>query len=143
MQNIENKRLALGRSFYHQFQLCLARKHTFQLWPAAVVGQAGLIAGLKVYFFRSKAICEIPRHNVLMSFDNLIGQKVSFRRQGGFKRGILMDYVMDQTTMMPVFYVECEKKAIFAVAFFDLFLTSKQADRVLPEMYSTTSLLSW
>ncbi|XP_050300866.1 uncharacterized protein LOC126739287 [Anthonomus grandis grandis] len=131
-------------SCYNPFQLVLARKKKYQLWPAAILGEATILKGYKVYFFRSKDIIDLPRENILMFIEYLLDKEVSFRRAKRCKRGILKEIHMDETTAVPDFLVEVNKKtlALFHVPFFDLFLTTKQANQVLPEKTSDFSLLS-
>ncbi|ENN73553.1 hypothetical protein HUJ04_008525 [Dendroctonus ponderosae] len=132
-----------GPKCFKPFQLVLARKSKFQLWPAAIVGDATLVPGFKVYFFRSQDVMDLPRAHILMFFENLLERDVSFRLNNGWKKGVLKQFQMDDKAFIPEFCVETRKGLQHTVPFFDLFLTTKQADLVLPEVVSQTSIISW
>lgn len=95
-----------------------------------------------VYFFRSKDVLDIPRKNIVMLFKNLLGNEVSFRQHSGWRKGILKEINMEQSSIIPQFFIEGRKGVMHTVAFFDLFLTTQQAKQVLPENHSQSSLFS-
>lgn len=130
------------KNSFDPFQLVFARKTKFQLWPALILGEASLMEGFKVYFFRSKEVYEIPRKNMIIRFNSLLDKDVSFRIDKGWKKGRLMNYKISQTCTTPQFYVVTNKGEQYSVGFFDLFLTTKQANQILPEAHSKTSLFS-
>lgn len=79
---------------------------------------------------------------MIMHFDSLLDKEVSFRKDKGWKKGRLEGYKITPTCTSPQFYVVTNKGEQNSVGFFDLFLTREQANQVLPETQSKTSLFS-
>lgn len=100
------------------------------MWPALHMGEALHIKdGLRIYFFRGKAVVDMKPENIISDFAQLNEQEISFRHLG-FKKGIV-DYIdLSKNTVIPYFHIMC-KGVTYQISFFNVFLNKKQAEKVL------------
>ncbi|XP_060534736.1 uncharacterized protein LOC132707082 [Cylas formicarius] len=115
---------------FRPFQLAFARKRGPNYWPAAVMGPALLIEGVRVYFFRSKDVGDVAWSDVFGDVAALLHREVSFRKGGAVKRGTVTDILAHETAPAPLFVVQSHG-VTHAVSYFNVFLTAKQIANTL------------
>lgn len=100
------------------------------MWPALDIGEALRIKnGLRIYFFRGKAVVDMKPENIIRDFAVLTEQVVSFRHLG-FKTGTVDHVELSKKTTLPYFHITC-KGVTYRISFFNVFLNKKQAEKVL------------
>lgn len=100
------------------------------MWPALNLGESLYVEnGLRVYFFRGKAVVDMKPENIISDFAVLADKEVSFKHIG-FKKGTV-DYIeLSTNTVIPYFHI-LRKGITYEISFFNVFLNKKQAENAL------------